>query len=866
MRSRAARAVAFLIAVVAVVAGSPRSADAHPYLVRADPAPGSALATAPKELQLLFTERLDGPYCSVTVVSADGRRHPTTVHVTGTGLLADVNGTLGNGAYRVEWSVIGDDGHRVDGDYGLGVGAAAAPGVAAVAGRASEPGNAATRVVLVVLDLALAALVIATAFFLSGPGHDARRRSRSTVILTLWVAAVGGAGLVVGQLWVGHSSVWSSATGRLALQRLFATLALFPAVFGLIRLRRLNQAYAVVAVADLLAAVALNSHAFAASTGRTAQVAVLTVHLLAASAWLAAVVAALVGAPTRRLVVPVVISAAVVVGTGVFNAHVQLGDVGELLHSAYGRVLDVKVALVVVMVAAGIAAVWRRWEAYAGVGVVVLAGVLGQLPNPVAIPLFSQRHPRPLGSTVATTSTGKTLLAVTLSPGRAGLNRLVVSVERPDANDVPLAVAGAGPIDVAATCACGAPPVSGRLTPVDGSPALAGPLLLPRVGRWSLRLAAPDGPAVADVDVSGRPANDEVIVGVPADLSGPNADVCADEIRGLQVAVAEVNERGVAGGRALRVVAVDSHGPNPAAAVGALRTLGARLLAEPCGPADAVGATDRAASAAAMPVIGGDGDTAPWIWPTAAAPGVEAAAVNEQIARQGGQHPLVVVGREAHQQQIARALGDMPAIVAGEPAPTAARIRQASPDIVVFALSAEEAPPLLRALATVDPLWGPVHGALGTSSMMSATVVSTGGEWFKDGRVSLASEVNPSDGTSLDYATRLQQLFPGSHPSVDGIRGYLAGWLIANVLHKAPGASPAAVRHVLTHDLRSFVFGPTRLRWEGAGRGAQSLAFFQTVFTNPLALAGLPGEVGHAGVFLGQGSFVQVTPWSTIRD
>jgi hypothetical protein len=40
------------------------------------------------------------------------------------------------------------------------------------------------------------------------------------------------------------------------------------------------------------------------------------------------------------------------------------------------------------------------------------------------------------------------------------------------------------------------------------------------------------------------------------------------------------------------------------------------------------------------------------------------------------------------------------------------------------------------------------------------------------------------------------------------------------------------------------------------------VAFFRTVFTNPLALAGLPGQVGHAGVFLGQGAFVQVTPWS----
>ncbi|MBV8385634.1 MAG: copper resistance protein CopC/CopD, partial [Acidimicrobiia bacterium] len=365
MRSRAARAVTFLIVIFAIAAWSPRSADAHPYLVRADPAPGSTLSAAPKELQLLFTERLDGPYCTVTVVGADGRRHPTAVHVTGAGLVADVGGAVGDGAYRVEWSVIGDDGHRVEGDYGLAVGHGS-PGAAAtssaVSGSASEqlPGGAVTRTVLVVVDLALAALVLGLAFFRSGDENP--RRSRILVTRTVWVVAVGVAALVVVQLWVGHSDVWSTVTGRLALQRLAATLALFPVALGLIRHRRLNQAYAAVAAVGLLVSVALASHAFAASTGRTAQVVVLTVHLLAASVWLAAIVAVVLGTPARRLVAPVALAIAVVVGTGVFNAHVQLGGAGDLLRSAYGRVLDVKVALVVLMIVAGAVALWRRWE------------------------------------------------------------------------------------------------------------------------------------------------------------------------------------------------------------------------------------------------------------------------------------------------------------------------------------------------------------------------------------------------------------------------------------------------------------------------------------------------------------------------
>ncbi|TMM27799.1 MAG: hypothetical protein E6F99_30780, partial [Actinobacteria bacterium] len=404
----------------------------------------------------------------------------------------------------------------------------------------------------------------------------------------------------------------------------------------------------------LLASVALASHALAASTGRTAQVAVLTVHLIAASVWLAALVALLAGAPAKRLAIPVVAAIAAVVVTGIFNAHVELGSAHELLASAYGRVLDAKVALVVVMIALGLAAAaWRRWEAVAAVGVLALAGVLGQLPNPVSVPAFSQRHPSPAGTPVATTSTGNALLAVALSPGRPGLNRLVVSVQRPDANDVPIPAPGAGPIDVAASCVCGAPPVIGRLLPVDGSPALAGSLLLPRQGRWSLRLAAPEGAAVADVDVSPRPTSNETVVGVPADLSGTEANACQDEVLGLQVAAAEVNERGIAGGRAVRVVAVDSHGPDPGASVGALRALGARLLASPCGTPDAAAAIQRSASAAGIPVIGGDGDAAPWLWPTMAPAAVEGNALAHQLEAQGGNRPLVVAGSGPREQALA---------------------------------------------------------------------------------------------------------------------------------------------------------------------------------------------------------------------
>src|SRR5439155_12911236 len=197
----------FLVAFAATFVGAPAAA-AHPYLVRAEPAPGSTLSTAPKELRLLFTERLDGPYCTVTLVGPDGKRDRAEVQVTGTSLLATV-ADLRPGAYRVEWSVIGDDGHRVDGEYGLGVGQGSSATASAVAGHASaQAPSGALRALLVALDVALAALVL----FRSGDGNPGR--TRGFIVRTVWGAAVAVAGIVVAQLWARPGAVWSTVTGR----------------------------------------------------------------------------------------------------------------------------------------------------------------------------------------------------------------------------------------------------------------------------------------------------------------------------------------------------------------------------------------------------------------------------------------------------------------------------------------------------------------------------------------------------------------------------------------------------------------------------------------------------------------------------
>ena len=116
--SSCSRARTFALAV-ALVLLAPQVALAHLGLRRSTPANGAHVAVAPRHLRLEFTEavevavsrfRLIGP--SGTDVSISSLRHAAdSVRV----VLADVRGQLEGGVYRLEWQVVGRDGHPVRG-------------------------------------------------------------------------------------------------------------------------------------------------------------------------------------------------------------------------------------------------------------------------------------------------------------------------------------------------------------------------------------------------------------------------------------------------------------------------------------------------------------------------------------------------------------------------------------------------------------------------------------------------------------------------------------------------------------------------------------------------------------------------------
>jgi len=113
--TRVAAIVAVLLAFTAVAAW------AHARLVRSDPPKDARLVWQPNVIRLEFSEAVAAVTSRVELVAPDSQRRSLGVRGDSLGnrkvLLADVPPLPSSGSYRVEWRLIGPDGHAVSGNY-----------------------------------------------------------------------------------------------------------------------------------------------------------------------------------------------------------------------------------------------------------------------------------------------------------------------------------------------------------------------------------------------------------------------------------------------------------------------------------------------------------------------------------------------------------------------------------------------------------------------------------------------------------------------------------------------------------------------------------------------------------------------------
>jgi methionine-rich copper-binding protein CopC len=97
-------------------------ASAHAFLDHAEPRVGNTVATAPREVTLWFTQKLEPAFSTITVTNTAGQRVDTgKTRVSGNQMSVSLR-SGGAGTYRVNWRVLSVDTHRTDGNFTFRVG------------------------------------------------------------------------------------------------------------------------------------------------------------------------------------------------------------------------------------------------------------------------------------------------------------------------------------------------------------------------------------------------------------------------------------------------------------------------------------------------------------------------------------------------------------------------------------------------------------------------------------------------------------------------------------------------------------------------------------------------------------------------
>jgi copper transport protein len=397
MRPTAALLIVMIALALAALSGAKRTpvVTAHALLLSAEPPVNAQVRKPPRELTLRFSEPLERRFSTVEVMDQDGRRLDEGVtfdDADGTVMRVAI-GEAGPGYLIVSWETVSVvDGHRIAGSYPVTIlnpdgsaPSAPPPTLTTLQGDEVRLGLAVSRFLLVAAGCLLAGALLFVLFVTPAfPGDAAaaaraaaERRAMMAALPALGVIAVAAALELASQasdLGASAADVLDTRWGeRWLVRNAFFVIALI-AVLTFLLARRASPALrhglaaaGLAATVGAFVAISSTSHA-AAGAGAVWATAADFVHLSAATVWvgLLAMLALLFvtvrrgTAPDRHSVLTAalqrfssiaVVSMALLLFTGVLSAIIEVARLDDLVDSAYGRALLVKLLLVLPLLA-----------------------------------------------------------------------------------------------------------------------------------------------------------------------------------------------------------------------------------------------------------------------------------------------------------------------------------------------------------------------------------------------------------------------------------------------------------------------------------------------------------------------------------
>ncbi len=529
-----------------------------------------------------------------------------------------------------------------------------------------------------------------------------------------------------------------------------------------------------------------------------------------------------------------------------------------------------------------------RTEAVLGVAVLVFAATLAGVAQGRGQPLPAQRESVLAGPAFANAVVGGGVARIALAPAAPGANRLTVlmggePVAAPAAVETPRSAAAPERVEVTLTCECRRGEVSTRL--VRGSNAWHADVELAAEGIWRASLAVDGQKALAPVALrvaeEGAPGAAPVVIAAPADLSGKEAADCRSFQLGLLLSLGFLNADGGVNGRKVVLHSADDGGDLRKAGELA-RAGGDAVLAAPCGRGGR-GAVE--ALAGKVPVVVADPSIPPVpgerIFRLAGDPFAEGWTVGRTVATSAFTGRLEAPRRMA--VVVEEGDGTTDRVVAGikagltlDPAKAEAaegRKSENAADVEVEVLRrAAGAPlsPLVRqavdgaryvaAFFRSDPDdTGAALDSLSDDEITLAAALLVSGPAFDErfyrsskigrrGDVTVLGEVVPDSEESLFYTQVVRSLFPGEQPTINGLRGWMAGKAITEAL--SGGASPGSVARRL--QLLGLYSDGVVSGWSPAAPAAGSWRFF--LYKGSFIPSGLqPGAQPEPGRYFPEG-------------
>ena len=380
-----------------LVSGHARSAFAatpaarmHATLLSSEPAKGSTVAASPSRIYLVFSEEVEASLGGIRLVGPGGRTvalKTTADPRNVSALVGSVATPLDAGTWRVEWRIVSEDGHPIDGTFTFVVAGARGdttsvattpPADSQQDSAALEPAavetperSALSEVPVLAAILRGLGVGLLTAFagllWFRGTRRDPVHHTRverlasslaiaMAVILVLhflvWSLAVSPERSLSGEQM---TAVMGTRVGRLEVMRAgLAVLATW--AFVLARRERLGLMFAVGAIA----VSAATGHSAVIHPGWTIPMRAL--HLLAIAAWLGGLLwllalerpsADVVVAESQRVSSAALLAVVVVAFSGIVQDKLFIGDWSELVRSTYGYVSLIKLAGLGVLVLFG---------------------------------------------------------------------------------------------------------------------------------------------------------------------------------------------------------------------------------------------------------------------------------------------------------------------------------------------------------------------------------------------------------------------------------------------------------------------------------------------------------------------------------